>query len=124
MSKKDLNENLSELFALAKSYLSSYLKLVRLEALEKTARGGTFIISSVIILMVAGFALFFLTFAFSYWYGKTYGNMAEGFLISAGFYVLLGILIFVLRRFLISRPILKSFSKTIFSKDEEEEEDE
>ena len=124
MAKKDLNASMTELTVLVKSYLKSYSKLMKLEALEKFSRVGTFVVSSVIILVVAGFAVLFLTFAFSYWYGRTYDNYVGGFLIVSGFYIFIALVVFFLRRFIIGWPLIRALARIMFSEDKKEEEDE
>ena len=122
MSEKRLTENLAELKTLAKSYIDSYITLWKLQFLEKLSRIGTFLVSAVIMIMIFSFALFFATFAFSYWYGKNYGNFAEGFLISTAFYLLLAILVYIFRKRLIANPVIKAISSILFKEDESNEE--
>lgn len=121
MSEKKLSENLAELSSLAKSYIDSYFTLIKLQFLEKTSRIGTFLISSVIMIMIISFAVFFATFAFSYWFGKHYGSFAEGFLLSTGFYILLAIILFVFRKKIIGNAVVKSISSILFKEDKKHE---
>ncbi|MDZ7743923.1 MAG: phage holin family protein [Bacteroidota bacterium] len=123
MSEKKLSENLAELKNLAKSYVDSYIILLKLRFLEKLSRIGTFLVSAVILIMILGFALFFATFAFSYWYGKNMGNFAEGLLISTAFYLLLAIIVYVFRKKLIGNPVIKTISSILFKEDDENEEE-
>ncbi len=122
MSEKKLSENLAELKNLAKSYVDSYIVLWKLQFLEKLSRIGTFLVSSVIMIMIFSFALFFATFAFSYWYGKNVGNFAEGFLISTAFYLLLALFVYIFRKKLIGNPVIKTISSILFKEDEKHEE--
>jgi uncharacterized membrane protein YqjE len=121
MSDKNLSENLTELTAIVKSYLETYTKLLKVELLEKLAKCGTLLFSSIVLLLISMFVLFFLCFSFSYWYGETYGSFAIGFLISAGFYVLLGLTVCLFRKPLIGGRIIRSLSAILFNQKSNED---
>lgn len=118
MKNKTLSENLSELNDVLKSYLAARLKLWKVLLLEKIMRAGTYFFSTIGVLISAFSCLLFLEFAFSYWYGDTQGSITTGLLISAGFNLLLMVLIYLLRKRLFSRHILKNIRDILFDEDE------
>ncbi len=118
MKDKTLTENVSELNHVIKRYIEARMDLWKINLLEKITKTGTYFYTSVLVILALSFVLLFATFAFSYWYGKEYGNIAGGFLISAGFYVVLGIIIYLLRRPIFSNNIIRNISAIIFSDDE------
>jgi hypothetical protein len=121
MSNNSLSDNFTDLYDSVKSYVEARLILFKLKVTEKITRTGTYFISTFVILSVFLFALLFLSFAFSFWYGQRYGDIAGGFLISAGFYILLAFIIYLLRKPLFSNNIVKNVSTIIFSEEEENE---
>lgn len=118
MKNKTLSENLSELNIVLKSYLQARLKLWKVFLLEKSTKAGTYLFTTMVVLLSAFLCLLFLGFAFSYWYGETQGSFSTGFLISAGCNLLLMILIYLFRKRLFARSILKNFKDLLFNEDE------
>lgn len=121
MSKNTLSDNFTELYDSVKDYVEARITLFKLRLTEKITRTFTYFISTAVIVTVLLFALLFLSFAFSFWYGKYNGNIAEGFLISAGFYLVLALIIFVFRKQIFADNIVKNISSIIFAEEEENE---
>ena len=70
--------------------------------------------SIITVFILAGFAaliILMLTLAFVAWYGNKTGNYAQGFLIVSGFYFVLGFILFVARRTLITNPVIRMMNK-------------
>jgi hypothetical protein len=53
------------------------------------------------------FVVFFGSFAFAWWFGERTGKWPLGFLIVAGFYVLLGLIFYAFRKAIIVRPFTR-----------------
>lgn len=121
MSNNSLSENFTDLYDSVKNYVEARLILFKLKITEKITKTGTYFISTFVIISVLLFALLFLSFAFSFWYGQRYGDIAGGFLISAGFYFLLAIIIYLFRKPIFSNNIVKNVSSIVFSEEEENE---
>lgn len=87
-----------------------------------------------ILFFLASLFLVFLTFGLAFYIGSLLGNYAYGFFIIAGFYLLVGILVYINRGSWIVNPIVKMLEKVFYSdegvfdnliqKEEEEENDE
>lgn len=120
MENNSLKENLSELNTIIKSYIEAKIDLWKVLLLEKVTKIGTYFFTVIAVLITFFSILLFLSFAFSYWYGNTFGNMTVGFLISAGFFLLLALLLYGLRKPLFSNNIIKNIGSIIFSDDEDE----
>jgi len=119
MDNKSLSENLTELNEVVKSYVDARLKYWKVLLLEKTTKAGTFVFSSVVLLVLLLSFLLFLGFAFSFWYAEEHGSLWTGFLISAGGVGVLTLLVYFLRKTLFTRSILRNISKLIFPEDDE-----
>lgn len=109
---------IEELAGSVKAYVNGRVELMKLQVADKS--------SSVISNLVAGMAvavvfIFFLVFAstalalvLGEWMGKTWA----GFLLVAGFYLVLGIIIWTMREKLIRLPVMNAIIKQLFSKDD------
>jgi energy-coupling factor transporter transmembrane protein EcfT len=118
MKDKTLTKNLSELNHVIKSYIDARIDLWKINLLDKIVKSGTYFFTSVMVMLALSFVLLFATFAFSYWYGNVYGNIATGFLISAGFYIILGIVFYFFRKPIFSNNIIRNIAEIIFSEDD------
>ena len=74
---------------------------------------GLTILSTLFFLF--GLFLVFLTFGIAFYIGNLLGNYAWGFLILAGFYMLLGILIYIKRKQWIVNPVVRMLEMIFYS---------
>lgn len=107
MEDNSLSAQIKKIFDQVKVYLDlkvGYLKLQVAEYLIK-------FFSSLVLWMVLFFTLFFVvvfgSFAFAYWFGALTGKWSLGFLIIAGFYIILAIIIYALRKIIIVKPFTR-----------------
>ncbi|HYW97047.1 MAG TPA: phage holin family protein [Bacteroidales bacterium] len=119
MEKNALSENLAEITAAIKSYVNTRFDLLKLTLLQKITRAGTYMLTFVSVLVSLFSILIFLMFAFSFWYGERTGSLSEGFLISAGIFLLLLIILFLLRRVIFSNTLIRIFSHILFSDEDD-----
>ncbi len=119
MKNRSLAESFSELSGVIKSYVDARIRLWKISLLEKLAKTGTYFFSMIIGVVVIASILLLLVFAFSFWYGEVFGNTYEGFLISAGFYAVIGILVFLFRRTIFTNSIIGNIGKILFTEDED-----
>lgn len=96
------------LFEKAEHYAETSAELYKLKAIYKSADViSTLIARFVVIVFIT---LFFLTLniGIALWIGETLGKSYYGFFIVAGFYVLVGILLYVFRNTWIKQPFRDS----------------
>ncbi|MBN2173635.1 MAG: phage holin family protein [Bacteroidales bacterium] len=120
MTDHSLVENLSELKEAAKKYIQANIDLVKIRLMEKLIRTGTYFFSVITVIIVIAFILMSLTLAFSFWYGKYYDDLVGGFLISAGFYILIGLALIIFRKSIFTNSIIRNLAKILFSDNEKE----
>lgn len=106
-----------------KDYADLQLQLLKLNVVEKTSQ-----ILSLLIVIIAGTILLMAAFVyfsmmFVLWMKTLTGSLTYGFLIIAGFFLLLFILFVLLRKKIIINPIIKSMSSILFKESEETEVD-
>lgn len=121
MKDKSLHENFSELSGVVKSYIDARINLWKVHLLENVTKAGVYLLTFILIWIASLFILLLLAFGFSFWYeASNFGPLSEGFLLSAGFFVLLALLVFLLRKKLFANHIVKNIAPLIFNEDKKE----
>ena len=118
MAKTDLLENFSGITETLKTYIGTKLDLLKLGLLQKSTRAGTYLLTFISVILSIFAIAIFLMFSFSFWYGDVTGNLSQGFLISAAFFLFILLLIYLLRKVIFSRSLIKVFSQILFNEDE------
>lgn len=118
MARNDISENFSEINTLIKNYFNARIDLLKLSLLQKITKLGTYLLTFVSIIVLAIVITIFLMFSFSFWYAENVGSIAGGFLISAGIYAFLLFLLYLLRKVIFKRSLIKIFAEIIFFDDE------
>lgn len=109
MKESTIVDKIITLFEQLKTYLELRAEHLRLTAGEHIVKLlGAFILR-IVIVWVIFFFLLFCGLAFAYWFWGVTGHLALGFLITAGLYVLLGLLIYVFRKPLIFNPLTRVY---------------
>ena len=112
---------IEELADNVKEYINTRVESVKLTVAEKTsvviANVVAGMIVAVVFLLFIIFAGTALAFGLSEWIGKTWA----GFLIVAGLYLLIGIVIWTAREKIIRLPVMNALIKQLFPNDDEED---
>ncbi len=99
-------------------YINDQIALLRLKATEKVAKQGSSILSSVILLALGGFFLFFLSISAGLWIGREIGSVLNGFLWVTGFYLLVFLLFLGSKKWILERPFINGFIRKMFDDDD------
>ena len=118
MRNRTLEENIEDFGESVKGYITARINLMKLVLLEKVANAVTYIFSVMLAIIVIASSLLLFTLAFSFWYGNTQGSVAAGLLISAIFYVVVGLIIFLLRHRIFTDNIIKNIGKLLLPPEE------
>jgi hypothetical protein len=104
---------IKSLFREAGDYLEIRLELIKLKAVDKFSTFLSSLISAfaVIIFFIVFFFMFNIGLAF--WLGDLTGKMYYGFLIVAGFYLLVGLIFYFLRNKILKTPISNMLIKKL-----------
>lgn len=102
---ENIATNLGKLYDKAEQYSRTSLELIKLNAIDKSSD----VISSLAVVTTLAFivAIFtlFINLGLALLIGNALGDYAMGFFIVSGFYVLVGIILYVFRKNLIKIPI-------------------
>lgn len=93
---EDKVKSLEALLNSATDYGKTTIELVKLKALDKTSDVVSSIVSHSVVLVFVSCFVLFLNLGIALWLGEILGKLFYGFLIIAGFYLLLGSIIYFL----------------------------
>lgn len=102
-----LSAQLMRFFDEIKMYLDLKVGYLKLNVADYLIRFFSGLVLWLVIFWILFFVLVFGSFAFAYWFGEMTGKWSLGFLIIAGFYILLAVFIFAFRNAIILRPFTR-----------------
>ncbi len=114
MKIKDTPKEAKNLFEISNAYINARFQLYNISLGTNLVRLLSGVISIYFLLFVLSFFLLFISLGLGFWLGKYLGDLHFGFLIVAGFYLLLALVLFVFRKAIFLNPLIKRLSKIIF----------
>lgn len=124
MKDKTIAENFIELYEKTKSYLNLRLEYYKIFLGEKFIEVLSGVVIKLVFICLLFFVLMFGAFGFAYWMGDLINSLPLAFLIVAGIYFLIGIIIFLFRKPLIMNPLVKKWVKIVEIENENKEDEE
>ena len=112
-----LLERTGETIEYIKLYAEQQIDIVKLDAVEKSAKVISSMITSLILGTVALVVLLFLTIAAALFLGQILANPSLGFVLVSLFFVLIGALLYAFRKSIITSPIITLFISEIYEED-------
>jgi len=122
MEQKKIFESIADLIDQVKNYVQLRINLFKLNLTDKLATLTTTLLISIILFIVFLFFTLFLSLAFIFWFREYVGAAYIGALIVAGFYILLGIVVYLLRDKLFLNRVVAQISKIFLEEEDENEE--
>ncbi|WP_209401223.1 phage holin family protein [Pseudozobellia sp. WGM2] len=113
MAFEEIKENFSEAEASAKSYVDSSAQFYKLKGFKVMMKAIVIFAKIALVSVMLLLALLFLSASTAFWVGEALDSNALGFLVVGGFYILVGLILFLLRQRL-NKPLLKKFSEFYF----------
>lgn len=110
MAFENLKENLSDIDANVRSYIENNREYYRLKTFKIFMKGITSFTKIMLIGAIVIIFLFLFSLAASFVIGQIMDNIAYGLAIVGLFYVIIGIIVYLLRDKL-DKPLLRMFSK-------------
>ena len=104
----------AKLFIDLKKYLAQRYDLLKLELLEKSSRILTVIMSMIVVVVCVLGALIYLSFALIGWLNKLLHSPEVGYLIIAGLFIVIMILVIIYKDRLFLNPLIKKMSNILF----------
>lgn len=106
-------DTISELAKEAGVYLEAKAELLKLKAADKTTEALSSIGSAVILVLLAIMILFALNIGLGLLVGEWVGITYVGFFIVAGFYLLIGLIVYAKRNTILKAPMYKNIINKI-----------
>lgn len=117
---KDRDELLAsagETIEYAKHYLKLQGDYIRLEAAERISQTTSAIVTVMVLGVFSMLVLIMLSLALAFWIGEKTGSYSQAFLLVSAAYGLMGGLLYLLRRALITNPTLKLVLNAFFDRE-------
>jgi hypothetical protein len=121
MEHKKISDSIIDLTEDAKKYIQLKIDLFKLNLTEKLAMLTTTLLLSIIFFIVFLFFTLFVSLAFIFWFKDHAGAAWAGALIVAGFYILIGLIVFLFRDKLFLNRVVAQISKILIEEDAEDE---
>jgi hypothetical protein len=105
---------ITSLFEKAEQYGKTSFELFKMRVIAKVADVISSAVASLTIIIIALFFITVLNIGVALWIGVSMGKLYYGFFIVAGFYAVLGILIYLCRHWFIKTPVSNSIISNAF----------
>ncbi len=119
---EDTFKKVEELTDHVKEYVNNRISSVKLDLAEKSSRLLALLIAGAIALLVLSCFILFGSIALAYALAKWTGEFYWGFLIVAGLYLLVGIIVWFTKDRLLQLPIMNAMLKQLFKDEEDDDE--
>lgn len=113
-SAHEIKDRATDLFDHASDYLEARWNLGVLEASEKTATTVSSLVAGLIVGSIGFLVLLFVSLGAAWLIGERAGSPAAGYFWVAGFYLVLGGILFAVRDSFIKVPLVNSFIKKFY----------
>lgn len=116
-SANEIKERAVDVFDYATEYLEARWNLGILNASEKTATTLSSLVAAIIVGIFGIIVLLFLSLGAAWMIGEKMNNHAAGFFLVAGFYAIVGIILYSIRDKFIKVPLVNTFIKNLYYED-------
>ncbi|RAV29419.1 phage holin family protein [Sinomicrobium soli] len=117
MSLHSISENAGELNKSTQEFIEKMYEYYKLSVFKKLTKGTTSMITFLIIGAVLFGAMLLITFAIALFIGEWLDNLALGFLILGGIYILIAVVVYYGFRKTIERKVLIKASRDFLDND-------
>jgi TRAP-type C4-dicarboxylate transport system permease small subunit len=121
MESNKISDNVSEIAENVRNYVQLRIDLLMLKLTEKLAKLVSHLLITVIFFIIFVLLTFFISLAFIFWFKDYIGPAWAGCLIIAGFYLVVGFIIYLLRTRLFVNPVVAQLSKILLEEEDEDE---
>jgi hypothetical protein len=115
MALEELKENVDDIQENAKAYIESSIAYYKLWGFKVAMKSTTLALKFFLIAICLVIVLLFVSVAGALALGNSFGNYPLGFLIVAGIYFVLALLLFMVKDKIVEGPILEKFSEIFFN---------
>lgn len=113
MKEESISENIESLLNDTGKYIEAKTDLWKLKAADKLSENVSSLASQVIFLFIVSIVIVSLNVGLALMIGKWMGELYYGFFVMAGFYALIGLILYVARDKIIKTPLYNSIINKI-----------
>lgn len=114
--KTDFLEEVGKLNVYAQQYIKDQLELYKIEAAERSAKTIAQIITILVLVSIASIIFLLLTVVVGLYLGDYLDSYPQAFLMISGGYFLIGLLFYLLRKPILTNPLMLMLVKQVLSK--------
>jgi ABC-type multidrug transport system fused ATPase/permease subunit len=114
MEAQNLKEDAKDILNHAGDYAETFYKLNLVRLTKKVSDVASVVVNSLLIFFISLCILLFISFAGAWWLGDVVQNRALGFLLIAGFYLLIILVLILMRKKIISPFIRNTLIRKIY----------
>ncbi|HEY8688421.1 MAG TPA: phage holin family protein [Chitinophagaceae bacterium] len=96
-----------------KVYVETRIDLLRLKAIDKSSSFLSLLISMIVVILISFIFIMLLSIGVALLLGGLLGKTYYGFFIVAGFYLIVGLVLFIFRNKWLKKPIANSMIKNL-----------
>lgn len=111
MAFKDIKNEIGEIKTNSEEFITSSLNYYRLWGFKVSAKAGSIFMTIILLSLFLMMAMLFLSLFAAFAIGESMQHRPLGFLIVGGFYLLLTLLAYLLRKRIVEKPLLKKLSE-------------
>ncbi|MBB1139417.1 hypothetical protein [Myroides sp. WP-1] len=115
MAFQEIKNNINEIKEHSEQYINSSMNYFRLWGLKITAKTAIIFMTVFAVGIFFLLSLLFISLFAAIAIGEQIQSRSLGFLYVGLFYLLISILVFTLRKYIVDRPLIKKLSEAIFS---------
>ncbi|NMH28920.1 phage holin family protein [Flavobacterium silvaticum] len=117
---QDKIEIVKDLAQKAEEFAKTNIELYKLKAIDKGTDVFSSVASAIIISLIFVFFVTMISFGIALWIGESLGHLYYGFLIVAGFYLLIGIILIVTKESFLENFLNDYIVRLIFKEKDNE----
>lgn len=113
MEMENQSSTVESLIDRVKIYVETRIELLRLKAIDKSSSFLSLLISMIIVILMSFIFIILFSVGLALLIGEMLGKTYYGFFIVAGFYLLVGLILFAFRNKWLKTPIADSMIKNL-----------
>lgn len=113
-------KNAEELTASVKEYVETRVDELKINFVEKTSAIISNVLAGILIAVIFSFFVILASVGAAFWVGIQLGSTWLGFLSVAGFYLVFGLIVWLLRGTFIRRPVMNTLIRQLFKTDDDD----
>lgn len=115
MALQDIKDELDNLKENSEEFIHASMDYYKLLGFKITVKAGAIFMTLLLVSLPLMMCLLFISFFAAYAIGSLMGNIAYGFLFVAGFYLIVTLITFMLRKTIVEKPLIQKLSEIIFN---------